>query len=113
MEFDVIGFYRALDAAREEKGLPWKELGAQTGVHPSTFSRMARGQKPDADSLATLSAWSSLNPADFVPGKRKTERPATLAMISSFLRDDPNLSGEGVIALEEMIKSAYFGMTKK
>lgn len=113
MEFDVKSFYRAVDAAREEKGLTWKQLGAALSVHASTFSRMARGQKPDADSLAAMSAWAGLNPADFVPNARKRTNPSTLAAIATHLREDPNLTDEGVIAMEQMIRAAYFGLAKK
>lgn len=113
MEFDVLGFYRSVDAARQEKALTWKQLGSLLSVHASTFSRMARGQKPDADSLAAMSAWAGLNPADFVPNARKTATPSTLAAIATRLREDPNLTSEGVVAMEQMIRAAYFGLAKK
>jgi transcriptional regulator with XRE-family HTH domain len=114
VEFDVKAFYRAIDGVREERGLNWKQLAALLSVHASTFSRMAKGQKPDADSLATMSAWAGLNPADFVPGaKRKKSNPSTLATITTCLRGDPNLSEESIVAMEQMIRAAYRGMSKK
>jgi len=114
MEFDVAGFYRTLDGVRVERGMTWKDLGALLSVHASTFSRMARGQKPEADALATMSAWAGLNPADFVPKAKKNARlPSTLAAIASCLREDPNLTEEGVTAMEQMIRAAYFGLAKK
>lgn len=112
MEFDVKGFYRAVDSARKEKGLTWKQLGALLSIHASTFSRMARGQKPDADSLAAMSAWAGLNPGAFVPNAKKSSSPSTLAAIASSLREDPNLTDEGVVAMEQMIRAAYFGLAK-
>jgi transcriptional regulator with XRE-family HTH domain len=112
MEFDVKGFYRAIDGVREERGLNWKELGAVLELHASTFSRMARGQKPDADSLAAMSAWADLNPASFVPGIQRASRPATLASIATSLREDPALSEEAVRTMEQMIQAAYKGFTR-
>jgi hypothetical protein len=35
-------------------------------VSASTFSRMAKGTKPDADSLATLCWWTGFNLRDYV-----------------------------------------------
>lgn len=114
MEFDVKGFYRAIDGVRDERGLNWKELGAALALHASTFSRMARGQKPDADSLAAMAAWSGLNPANFVPGARpnKKHRVSTMATIATCLREDPNLTEDGVRAMEQMIQAAYRGFSK-
>jgi len=114
VEFDVKGFYRALDGARQERGLNWKDLAVLLTVHASTFSRMARGQKPDADSLAAMSAWAGLNPANFVPGtKRKRPARSTLATIATCLREDPSLSDESIVAMEQMIRAAYLGLAKK
>ena len=115
MEFDVAGFYRTLDGVRAERGMTWKELGEALSVHGSTFSRMARGQKPEADALAAMSAWAGLNPADFVPKARRASAvaPSTLANIASCLREDPNLTPEGVTAMEQMIRAAYLGLAKK
>ena len=114
MEFDVLGFYRTLDGVRAERDITWKDLGALLSVHGSTFSRMARGQKPEADALAAMSAWAGLNPADFVPkAKKRSEAPSTLATIASCLREDPNLTAEGVTVMEQMIRAAYLGLSKK
>jgi hypothetical protein len=114
VEFDVAGFYRTLDAVRAERGVTWKDLGALLSVHASTFSRMARGQKPEADALVGMSAWAGLNPADFVPkARRKAVAPSTLATIATCLREDPNLSAEGATAMEQMIRAAYLGLAKK
>lgn len=113
MEFDVTAFYRTLDSVRAERGLTWKELAALLVIHASTFSRMARGHKPDADSLAAMSAWAGLNPADFVPQASRTQTRSTLATIASCLREDPNLTAEGATAMEQMIRAAYLGLAKK
>jgi transcriptional regulator with XRE-family HTH domain len=107
--FDFEGFYRALDATRASRNLTWKQVGAEARVHPSTLARMAQGKRPDADGLAALAAWSSLNPADFVTPAReqRTQGSESLARISQLLRRDERLSNEGAKALEEIVKAAY------
>jgi transcriptional regulator with XRE-family HTH domain len=109
--FDVSRFYSALEGARLARNLSWKELAEKAQVHPSTLSRMASGRRPDADSLALLSAWSGLNPADFVPGVVPRSVDA-LAQISSFVHADPQLSPEAATALDEMIKATYVRLAK-
>jgi transcriptional regulator with XRE-family HTH domain len=113
--FDFEGFYRALDATRTSRNLTWKQVGEETRVHPSTLARMPQGKRPDADGLASLSAWSSLNPADFVPAPAGS-RPAgseSLARISQLLRDDERLSDASAKALEEIVKAAYMQLAKR
>lgn len=106
--FDSSAFFSALDSQREAKKLNWKEVAAQSGVSASTLTRMAQGRRPDVDSLAALVAWSGLNADDFIRFDEHLERNAEpLAMISSYLRADKNLTDEGAIALEEIIKATY------
>jgi len=106
--FDGEGFYRALDNIRARKQITWKQLGQEAKVSASTLTRMAQGKHPDADSLAMLSAWSGLNPADFVLDKDvRTGQPGGLNQILTYLRADPNLTKESIAALDDIITSAY------
>lgn len=106
--FDSEGFYAAVDAQRVGLGLNWKEVAAASGVSASTFSRLAQGKRPDVDSLAALAAWSGLSVGDFVRSdSKKAARPEPLALISSYLRSDPNLTKEAASALDEMVKATY------
>jgi transcriptional regulator with XRE-family HTH domain len=105
--FDADGFYQALDAQRAARKLTWKQVAAESGVSASTLTRMAQGRRPDVDGLAALASWSGLNADDFVRSEDKPEQPEPLAMISTFLRADPNLSPEGATALDELIKATY------
>ena len=105
--FDIDAFYSALESTVISRGRNWKQVSVETGVNASTLSRMAKGQRPDATSLAALAAWSGLNPADFVSGLPQTAGPDPLARISSFIHSDPNLSAEGAIALDALVKSTY------
>lgn len=112
--FDSDAFYAALDAVRLARGLNWKQVAAESGVSASTLTRMAQGKRPDVDGLAALAAWSGLNPADYVRSEDQ-DRPVAepLAMISTYLRSDRNLTPEAVVALEELIKATYERLRKR
>ena len=112
-QFDLEGFYRALDATRQGRGLNWKQLSEETSVSASTLSRMTQDKRPDADSLTALAAWAGLNPAEFIAGFEVAHSPEPLAVISQQLRRDPNLTDEGAAALDELIKAAYQRFSKK
>lgn len=103
-EFDIAGFYAALDAQRAAKRLNWKEVSEESGVSASTLTRMSQGRRPDIDGLALLLSWSGLNASDFLPGANS---PEPLAEITANLRADRNLKPENAKALEEIIKVAY------
>jgi transcriptional regulator with XRE-family HTH domain len=83
------------------------QVGQETGVSATTLTRMAQGRRPDAGSLAALSAWAGLNPADYVNLRERSATAEPLARISSLLRSDPRLKPEAAVALEAMLQSAY------
>jgi transcriptional regulator with XRE-family HTH domain len=108
--FNNGAFYRALARTVDEKDLTWKEVSKSTGVSASTLTRMAQGKKPDASSLAALSAWASLNPASFVEGVGPIEQPQVSDLVqevSTLLRSHNDLSGDAKDALENIFKVAY------
>ena len=111
--FQIERFYFDLDAARLARRLTWKQVGAAAKVNPSTFSRMAQGQRPDAGALASLAAWSGLSPADYVSHVERAARPDTLTQISSSLSQDPNLSPESAAAIRETIQKLYDALMTK
>src|ERR1700704_2521360 len=88
--FDFEGFYRALDATRESRHLNWRQVADEAAVGASTLARMSQNRRPDANGLASLSAWSGLNPGNFVLYAAKSPAPEPLAQISQALRNDPN-----------------------
>lgn len=106
-EFDLSAFYRALESTMMSRGQNWKQVAKETGTNASSLSRMARGQRPDASSLAALAAWSGLNPADFVCGVTGAADAEPLAKISAFIHSDPRLSREGAAALDSVMKATY------
>jgi transcriptional regulator with XRE-family HTH domain len=54
---NVAALYAALDQQRGEDGLSWRQVAAETGLSPSTFTRLADGQRPDVDALCSLLVW--------------------------------------------------------
>jgi len=110
--FNGDAFYRALETTVTARSKTWKQVAAETGVSASTLARMAQGRKPDASSLAALSAWAGLNPSDFVQAPYKGSRPETIAQISTLLRTDPNLDAQSAEAVEAIVKAAYERLRK-
>ncbi|MDK1378163.1 MULTISPECIES: helix-turn-helix domain-containing protein [unclassified Sinorhizobium] len=104
--FDGERFFSALDAARAARGLTWKKVAEQAKVPASTLTRMSQGRKPDVDSLSALCAWSGIKADDFFTNGKK-QKAETLAEVTALFRADPNLSKEGAIAMEAIIKAAY------
>lgn len=105
--FDSDGFYEALDATRQARKLHWKQVAAQSGVSASTLTRMAQGKRPDVDGLAALVSWSGLRSDDFVRSEANQGVPEPLAMISTYLRSDKNLTPESATALDQLVKATY------
>ena len=110
--FNAASFYDALSSVVEERKIPWTQVSRETGVTTSTLSQMKVGRRPDAASLAALSAWAGLNPAHFV---RRLQRGAQdlVGSISDVLRADPTLQPKAASALETIIRLAYDALTKR
>ena len=105
--FDNEAFFDALDAERQARQLTWKQVAAESGVSASTLTRMAQGRRPDVDGLAALTAWSGLAADHYVRSDTERPEPEPLAMISTYLRADKNLTSEAATALDEVIKVTY------
>lgn len=105
--FDAEAFYEALDATREARNQNWKQVAAASGVSASTLTRMAQGKRPDVDSLAALAAWSKLDVDQFVRSEEKRTGAEPLAMISTLLKGDRNLTAESAANLDKIIRVAY------
>ena len=112
MRFDEVGFYRAVDEARAEAGVSWRQLAGQLSLSPSTFSRLSQGRRPDVDTFVKLLAWLDRPATDFIDGAPPATTPDrsqrdTVREISESLRQDPALSPETAHALEEIVRVAY------
>jgi transcriptional regulator with XRE-family HTH domain len=111
--FDAEAFFEALDAVRQARRLNWKQVAGESGVSASTLTRMAQGKRPDVDGLAALCAWSGLDADDYVRTDEDRPQPEPLAMISTYLRSDRNLSPEAAEALDQLIRVTYERFRKK
>jgi hypothetical protein len=58
---DVPVLYRLLDKQRAVFGWSWRKLGRELRISGSTFSRMAQGDRPDADALVTMFVWLAMD----------------------------------------------------
>jgi transcriptional regulator with XRE-family HTH domain len=112
--FDAEAFYEALARVVEARKVRWRHVSKETGVTPSTLTRMGQGRRPDAASLAALSAWAGLNPADFVATPRKYPPRSNDAVdanpmiaIAGLLRADAHLQPGAAKALADIIHIAY------
>lgn len=105
--FDAQGFFHALDSQRVARQLLWKHVAEQARVSQSTLTRLAQGKRPDVDSLAALVDWAGLKADDFVIRTQEERQAEPLAMISTYLRADQNLSPEAASALEAVVRATY------
>ncbi|MFL9977639.1 hypothetical protein [Paraburkholderia graminis] len=112
-DFDGDGFYADLERTVRARGSSWKAVSQATGVSQTTLTRMGQGRRPDAASMASLSAWAGINPADYVVGAKVADEtsphisPDTLAEIGKVLRQDTTLSLDSRQKLETIVASAY------
>ena len=105
--FNARAFYEVLSSVVEARSVAWRQVARETGITPSTLTRMGQGRQPDAPSLAALSAWAGLNPADFVGQPTEGARSDPLVVISRALRSDPDLQPDAAKALEDIMRIAY------
>lgn len=109
---DVLALHKALDSAREQRGLSWRGVAGETHVSPSTFSRMKEERKPDADSLSRLLDWLNMPAEHFIrdSGKNRpaaSSRATTTTAITAALRADPQLTDQDVEFVVEALNAAY------
>lgn len=109
LSVDVRSLHDALDKARENKGLSWRQLAKEIGVSASTISRMANNLKPDVTAFAAMTTWLKMAAEDFyVGGARDTgvEEPDLVAQLVPLLRARKDLTSMDVEYLEEVIGAA-------
>ena len=72
------------------------------------LTRMAQGRRPDAASMAALSAWAGINPANYVSSKvPRFAGSQTLDQVALLFRQDAQLSDDARSKLESIVESAY------
>jgi len=52
-----MALYGSLDVVRRARQLSWRDIAEETGLSPSTLTRLGAGTHPDADGLVSLLAW--------------------------------------------------------
>jgi len=102
---DVGALYGALDAARQARDLSWRQAAKEIGVSPSLLSRLANGQRPDADGFVTLARWLGMPTEDFVTGDSPARPPELAAQIAPLLRAQVGLTPEDRRYLEDVIQA--------
>lgn len=105
---DVPKLYGALDVARRERDLSWRQMAGEVGVSPSTMTRLANGYRPDVDAFAALVRWLRLPAEDFMSGDdhMRHDEPELLVQLAPLLRARSDLQAEDVQYLEEVIGAA-------
>jgi hypothetical protein len=106
---NIGAFYEVLAEVVAARQTTWRLVGLETGVPKATLVRMARGGCPDGPSLAALSAWAGLNPADFVVTAENGQPSHLLSAISSVLNADPDLEPTAARDLEAIVYVTYTG----
>lgn len=109
--FDTEGFFSSLNSVRARRELSWRDVASQSGVAPSTLSRLSQGKNPDVNGLAALLAWSGLKAEMFIAGPRE-ERIDPLSQITSLIRRDRALARNSAQIMEDLVTSAYRSLSK-
>ena len=55
---NVNALYITLDATRRARGMSWYGVSKELEIPRSTFTRIKKGFKPDADTLTKMLVWS-------------------------------------------------------
>jgi hypothetical protein len=77
---DTARLMRDVDLVRRAGApdeIPYRKIAAEIGVRSSLFTRLSRGERPDADSLCSLLMWLDPNAplTQYVlPGSRRVTR---------------------------------------
>jgi transcriptional regulator with XRE-family HTH domain len=109
--FNADAFYYAVANTVNARGVSWRQVSKDTGVSASTLTRMQQGTGVDAASLAALSKWASLNPAEFVGDDVKGGKPETIAKVTQALNSDTKLSPIEKRQLQQIVSAAYDSFT--
>ena len=62
---DVRALAAAINTVAAHRNISMRVVAAETGLSPSSLTRLAQGQKPDADGLVTLLSWLNAKAAAF------------------------------------------------
>lgn len=104
---NVKSLHAALDAARVQQDLSWRQLAKELGVSASTISRMAQGLRPDVSAFVVMTTWLRMPAENFYVGVEEThQEPDLVASLSPHLRARSDLTEKDVSYLEDVIAAA-------
>jgi transcriptional regulator with XRE-family HTH domain len=106
---DIRKLYASLDAARQGKGLSWRQLAGEIGVSPSTMTRMANNNAPHVDAFVALVRWLKMPAETFMTDEddgQADEQPELMAQVAALLRARQDLSPDEVNYLQEVLAVA-------
>lgn len=110
-EFDAEALARTVQRRRTEQGLSLKDLSRETGLSPSTLSRVTRAEGvPGSDALARLARWLGMPPGRFVPSTaaNRVEAPVSLPdFVEAQLQADASLPPARAACLARIFRDAY------
>jgi transcriptional regulator with XRE-family HTH domain len=114
---DVAALYGALNDKRDRQGVSWRELANELQLSPSTFTRMAQGQRPDIDTFSTVLHWLGMPAEKYtrIEGespKRHGTKAEPLVEISTLLRSSKSIKPDQAEALNDIITAAYRSIVK-
>ncbi len=114
---DVEALYGALNDKRERQGISWRELAGALEVSPSSFTRMAQGQRPDIDTFTTLLEWLGMPASGYtlprpLASSTKPEADEPLVEITSLLRSSRSIKRDQAEALNSIITAAFKSIVK-
>lgn len=112
---DIDGFVRAINVARAERHVSWREVARAVNVSASTLTRLRQGATPDLDTFFNLCRWAGVAPERFHAQQAPSDfqAPGSLTAISAVLRSDPKLTQGDAELLEALLLSAYERMTRQ
>jgi transcriptional regulator with XRE-family HTH domain len=100
-------FYDEVAKTLSRRGMSWRQLALEIGATSSTFTRWARGRSLDGGTLAALSAWAGLDPADFVGSAKRSPANKPLDELLSALREDSSLTPDAADILTVLLTTLY------
>ncbi len=105
---NVQSLHAALDAARSQRGMSWRQLAKEVGVSASTVSRMAQGLRPDVTAFAAMTTWLRMPAESFYVGAEPYSdlEPDLVASLGPLLRARSDLTEKDVSYLEDVIGAA-------
>jgi transcriptional regulator with XRE-family HTH domain len=108
-QIDTTALYSALLAKKEEEGRSWRDIARELAISSAVFTRLHKGARPDAETLAALTGWLGVPMEEFLSGQaaERDDRRQTMARIGTYLRADRTLTPASADAIEGLLRAAY------